>query len=98
MQNVPLHCCRMCGATSYRHVLARDVSGAMRATDLYHCSGCSVVFADPKAWREGGADPVPVEPPIERPPATSSSHMDPRNFEGPNLATYGMTPGSVARS
>ncbi len=49
----------MCGATSYRHVIARDDSGAMKPTGLYQCSSCSVVFADPKAWREGGDD-VPV--------------------------------------
>ena len=43
----------MCGATSYRKVVARDESGAMKSTGLYQCSGCSVVFADPRAWREG---------------------------------------------
>jgi hypothetical protein len=46
----------MCGASSYRAVIDRDGSGAMRPTGLYRCSGCSVVFADPRAWREGGAD------------------------------------------
>jgi hypothetical protein len=55
-QILPLNRCRMCGASSYRPVLDRDGSGAMRATGLYRCSGCSVVFADPRAWREGGAD------------------------------------------
>ena len=45
--------CRKCGATSYRRVVARDDKGAMRLGDLYQCSGCDVVFADPKAWREG---------------------------------------------
>jgi hypothetical protein len=45
--------CRMCGATNYRRVIARDESGAMRSTGLYHCSGCSVVFTDPRAWRGG---------------------------------------------
>lgn len=60
----PLHCCRMCGATSYRRVVARDDEGAMRATQLYQCSGCSVVFADPKAWRDGGADTGPVIDPV----------------------------------
>lgn len=49
----PINCCRMCGATSYRKVVARDESGAMKSTGLYQCSGCSVVFADPRAWREG---------------------------------------------
>jgi hypothetical protein len=50
----------MCGATSYRRVISRDASGAMTSTSLYQCSGCSVVFADPKSWREGGPD-VPAE-------------------------------------
>jgi hypothetical protein len=54
----------MCGASSYRPVLDRDATGAMRATGLYRCSGCSVVFADPRAWREGGADEaMPSGPP-----------------------------------
>jgi len=50
---VPQNCCRLCGATSFRKVIARDDTGAMQATGLYQCSGCSVVFADPKAWRTG---------------------------------------------
>ena len=50
----------MCGATSYRRVIARDDLGALRPTDLYQCSGCSVVFADPKTWREGGASDLPI--------------------------------------
>ena len=58
-----LRCCRMCGATSYRPVIARDAQGALRATDLFQCSGCSVVFTDPKAWREGG-DQEPPPPTI----------------------------------
>jgi hypothetical protein len=96
--NAPLHCCRMCGSTSYRRVLARDESGSMRATELYQCSGCSVVFADPKAWREGGADPLPVRPPADRPPPPSPPAVNPRSFSGPNLTTYGLTPGSSNRS
>lgn len=51
-----LNSCRMCGATSYRRVIDRSDDGAMRATGRYRCSGCSVVFADPKAWREGEAN------------------------------------------
>lgn len=40
----------------------------MATGTLYQCSGCSVVFAHPKAWREGGSDeaaasgPAPVRP------------------------------------
>src|SRR5512135_1878913 len=65
MPTGPLSCCRMCGATSYRPVIARDAAGAMTRTGLHQCSGCSVVFADPKAWREGGNEDVPpsVDPP-----------------------------------
>lgn len=71
MQPTP-HCCRTCGATSYRRVIARDDQGALRATELYQCSGCSVVFADPKAWREGGNDEVPVVEPRPVPPPVSA--------------------------
>ncbi len=48
-------CCR-CGARSYHRVIGRDRDGAMRPTGLYHCSGCSAVFADPRAWRDGLGD------------------------------------------
>jgi hypothetical protein len=34
----------------------------MRRTGLYKCSRCSVVFVDPKAWRDGGADEPDVQP------------------------------------
>ena len=67
LPNPPHNCCRMCGATSYRHVIARDDGGAMTPTGLYQCSGCSVVFTDPKAWREGGGDlpPAPSVKPLQ---------------------------------
>lgn len=54
----------MCGATSYRRVIDRDAHGALRPTALYQCSGCSVVFADPKAWREGEPDLPAHSPPV----------------------------------
>ena len=54
----PVNACRMCGATSYRRVLARDENGQLRPNGLYQCSGCSVVFADPRSWRDGGPDVV----------------------------------------
>lgn len=60
----PLNACRLCGATSYRRVLARDDSGALRPNGLYQCSGCSVVFANPQAWRDGGADVAPPAPAV----------------------------------
>jgi hypothetical protein len=46
----PAHRCAACGSTCYRRVIARDSSGAMRATSLYQCAGCTFQFADPKAW------------------------------------------------
>ena len=52
----------MCGATSYRPVVARGSADEMRQTGLYQCSGCSVVFVDPKAWRDGGIDAVEANP------------------------------------
>ena len=56
----PMNACRTCGATNYRQVIARDTSGDLRPTGLYRCSGCSVVFADPKAWRDGGVDELDI--------------------------------------
>lgn len=50
------YACRMCGATSYRNVIERDDTGALKPTGMFHCSGCSVVFADPRAWRHGEAE------------------------------------------
>ncbi len=96
----PNHCCRTCGATSYRRVIARDGSGALRSTELYQCSGCSVVFADPKAWRDGGVNEVPVPPPVISPmrPAGSSSADDHAAPRPPDLATYGLGQGPAGTS
>ncbi len=79
----------MCGATSYRPVIARDAAGAMTRTGLYLCSGCSVVFADPKAWREGVNDemPGPVDPPKLHAPTVTSAIPEPPDFK-----TYGLVP------
>lgn len=49
------HRCHLCGATSFRQVVARDEHGAMRATRGCLCSGCKKVFADSHAWRGGDA-------------------------------------------
>ena len=43
--------CRLCGATSYRHVIERDEGGRLTNGRLKQCSGCSEVFADMAAWR-----------------------------------------------
>ncbi len=52
-----IYACMRCGARSYHRVIGRDRSGAMRATSLYHCTGCSAVFTDRRAWRDGSGDP-----------------------------------------
>jgi hypothetical protein len=94
----------MCGATSYRPVLDRDGTGAMRATGLYRCSGCSVVFADPRAWRESGADDAPpsaspvastgvggIPMPVDQ---HAAAPVQPR---APDLRTYGTVPSGTTR-
>jgi hypothetical protein len=80
-----LNACRVCGATSYRRVLARDETGALKPNGLYQCSGCTVVFADPSAWRDGGPDLAASRPDIKpmtpdrstrTPGAASPAHRD----------------------
>lgn len=48
----PVNRCRLCGATSYRRVIERDERGMLVAGSRYSCSGCSVSFGDPRAWRQ----------------------------------------------
>ena len=95
------HCCRACGATSYRQVIARDDSGAMCASGLYRCSGCSAVFTDPRAWRNTTGEPAPAPanpPPVFKPNVTAlSGHAT--TPQSPNFATYGLTPlGTSAKN
>ena len=89
---MPANSCRMCGATSYRQVITRDDQGVMRHGGLYRCSGCSAVFADPKAWREGGTDET-APPSIPIPPLRSSSVTTAEALaaapRGPDFKTYG---------
>jgi hypothetical protein len=92
------HCCRMCGATSYHRVIERDASGALRPTSLYQCSGCSVVFADPRAWREGEVDlPAPAAPDsLIRPlPPTTPGSLNAEGFS--NLDLYPTPPRQQRR-
>lgn len=57
----PKNCCGICSATSYRKVIARDASGAMRTTQRLRCIGCEREFLDFQSWRQG--EPwVPVPP------------------------------------
>ena len=94
-RNPPSHSCRMCGSTNYRRVVARDAFGALRSTDLYQCSGCSVVFADPKAWRDGGTVQAPTPKVLSTAQfpvtgtAVAATTSAPR---APNLGTYGVGP------
>lgn len=57
---MPLYRCRLCGAASYRRLTHRGPDGAMTYSGLYRCSGCSVTFADPAAWRESPAIASPT--------------------------------------
>lgn len=87
--------CRTCGATSYRRVIARNDQGALRPTEMYQCSGCSVVFAEPKAWREGGSDELklgggPTSP--MRPTAVMAAEARLLVPQAPNPAPYGLCP------
>src|SRR5512135_1680998 len=93
MPTGPISCCRMCGATSYRPVIARDGAGAMTRTGLYRCSGCSVDFADPKAWREGRSDDVPApNEPVDSLTATRAPHAVSTVPEPPDFKTHGLVP------
>lgn len=47
----PVNACRLCGATAYRPVIARDASGAMKPTGRYRCVGCKLEFEHVKQWR-----------------------------------------------
>lgn len=88
----------MCGATSYRRVIARDDHGALRPTDLYECSGCSVVFADSKAWRDGGADDLAAPPPSFtplRPSMVTAAEARAAVPSAPSPASCGVMPRGV---
>ncbi len=79
----------MCGATSYRPVISRDAAGAMTRMGLYRFSGCSVVFADPRAWREVGNDDVPAPADSPKPHVATAASTIP---EAPDFKTYGLVP------
>ena len=51
MPQTPNHC-RSCGASSYRRLVHRGPDGAMRYSDIYRCSGCSLEFTTLTSWRE----------------------------------------------
>lgn len=56
----PLNKCRMCGSTAYRRVIARDDRGAMRASGMYQCTGCRLLFTQLSDWRGSPAEPALV--------------------------------------
>jgi DNA-directed RNA polymerase subunit RPC12/RpoP len=80
MEPAATYRCRLCGAPSYRKLTHRGLDGTMEYSGLYRCSGCSVTFSDPAAWRdapevaEGAAQAAPIAvrpgPPVPplRPP------------------------------
>lgn len=89
----------MCGATSYRPVIDRDASGALRPTSLFRCSGCSVAFTDPKAWRDGEAELQPDEASgivkLTPDPGLLSAQGAVSAPQAPSFATYGQVPPSA---
>ena len=82
----PPYRCRLCGAASYRRLTHRGPDGAMEYSGLYRCSGCSVTFSDPLAWREG-PQAVP-EAVADRPAPTPMSSVDAR--APGTMATWGI--------
>ena len=77
--------CRMCGAASYRRLVHRGPDGAMVYSGLYRCSGCSVTFSDPLAWRDAasGESTAHVErAPVQIAPPPVESHRRDLNRSG----------------
>jgi hypothetical protein len=64
-QPSPRNCCGICGATSYRKVIARDASGALRNTERLRCTGCEREFLNVQSWRQG-VQRVDVPPKVEQ--------------------------------
>lgn len=86
------NCCRLCGATSYRPVMVRD-GGVMRPSGLYRCSGCSVVFEDPRSWREAGPDYEPPDLPVPPAPVPAPARPQVRSPTSPDFSRYGLVAG-----
>ena len=83
----PLYRCRLCGAATYRRLVQRGLSGVMEYANLYRCSGCSVTFSDPSAWREGSTPAAARSDTAPSAPAPRSPYAAPT--DGPNLSTWG---------
>ena len=69
----PPYRCRLCAATSYRRLTHRGSDGVMQYSGLYRCSGCSVTFCDPLAWREGAEISQIVSEPAGAEPSCAAS-------------------------
>lgn len=65
----------------------------MLASGLYRCSGCSVVFEDPRSWREAGPEWQAQGPPPARPPPGLQPAITPA---APDLSRYGLAPNGKA--
>jgi len=66
----------------------------MQYSDLYRCSGCSVTFSDPLAWREGSPEQATSDvavPEVQTTPSASTSFV-PRTH---SMSTWGQMPGVV---
>ena len=74
---VPLNQCRMCGSTAYHRVIARDERGAMRASGVYQCTGCHVLFTHLSEWRASPTEQGLLDP---------SAHFERRR--GDRLTTH----------
>jgi hypothetical protein len=54
--------CHVCSAMSYRRAIVRDTEGRLKtATDIYQCTGCSLMFRDLNVWK--GLQSSPYTPP-----------------------------------
>jgi hypothetical protein len=92
----PPYRCRLCGAASYRKLTHRGPDGAMQYSGLYRCSGCSVTFSDPVAWREGHENRAEPEAATERPAQTATSSVEAR--ASGSMATWGLVKSRDAGS
>lgn len=61
----PSNACRLCGATAYQPVIARDANGAMMPSGTYRCVRCKLEFNTIDQWR-GNAEAAPVLTPLTK--------------------------------
>lgn len=80
---------------SYRRLTHRGLDGTMQYSELYRCSGCSVTFSDPQAWREGPADSPTADAGVDEVQTDQSGPTV--VVPGPaSMSTWGMTPTGAA--